>query len=479
MNWIRGTDRSQRHLLPACVEDYVGPDNPVRFLDAFVDQLDLRALGFVFPKDNAQDRGRPAYPPAALLKLYLYGYLNQVRSSRRLRAECQRNLEVIWLLEQRVPCHKTIADFRKDNAGVIKQALREFTRTCQRLELFGGELIVIDGCHMKGQNSPDKNWTLNRLEAEMKELDKRLEEYLGALDQADQQEGPLPRGLSAKELNEKIERLKAKQTQVQARLEVMAQSKERQLSATDSQSRRLQKGRQAVVGYNIQAAVDAKHHLIGVTEVTNSSADQGQLQPMVQATVAELGIPPAVVAVDGGYFDSQDIKACQDQGWSVHVPVPNNSPSARAKRFGKEAFQYEASSNTYRCPAGATLKYRRTHEDKGRLVFDYENRAACRECAIRKRCTPKDARTVSRWEHEESLEKLAEQMAASPETLPRRKTIIEHCWGTLRWLLPGGFLVRGLVKVGAEVSLAQFAYNFKRALKVVGLQRLLEAVAPA
>lgn len=476
MNWIAGSDRHQTHLLPATVEDYVGVDNPVRFLDAFVATLDLRAAGFHFPKDNPQGRGRPAYPPADLLKLYLYGYLHQLRSSRRLEAECHRNLEVLWLLRELKPDFKTIADFRKDNAAAFKAVVREFTRLCRQLDLFGGQLLAIDGTKIKASNAPDQNWSRTKLDQQQAQVEARLEEYLKALEAADATPEVTPRAVSPAELQTKIQRLKARRTQIQERLQTLAASGESQLSATDAESRTMKSHGGHVVGYNVQGAVDAKHHLLVTTEVTNTAADQGQLAPVAQAAKAELELTQAEVVADGGYYKSDDIKACQEMGLEPHLAAVENSPSERAGLYGRSDFRYEPERDLYHCPNGSELKRRRQTEDKGRVVFLYDNPAACGGCPLKARCTKSGHRSVSRWEHEASLERMAAVVAAHPEKLAARKTLIEHCWGTLKWLLPGGFLVRGKVKVGAEVSLAHLGYNLKRALAVVGLAALMAAL---
>ena len=476
MNWIEGSDRRQTQLLPAALEDYVGPDNPVRFLDAFVSALDLRAAGFHFPKADPQGRGRPAYAPADLLKLYLYGYLQQLRSSRRLETECHRNLEVLWLLRQLAPDFKTIADFRKDNAAAFKAVVREFTRLCRQLDLFGGQLLAIDGTKIKAVNAADKNWSQTKLDKQAAQVEARLAEYLQALAQADAQPATAPRAASAAELQTKIAQLQARQTQIQERLQTLKTTGETQLSQTDPDSRTMKSHGHHVVGYNVQGCVDAKHHLLAVTEVTNTAADQGQLAPVAQAAKAELAIKQAQVAADGGYYKSQDIKACQEMGLEPHLPAVENSPSERAGLYGKGDFRYDAAREVYHCPGGAELSRRRQTEDKGKVMFSYDHPKACAVCALKARCTKADYRTVSRWEHEASLERMAAAVAAQPAILAARKTLIEHCWGTLKWLLPGGFLVRGKIKVGAEVSLAHFGYNLKRALAVVGLAKLLAAV---
>ena len=484
MNFISGWDRQQVHLLPERLEDYVGPDNLVRFLDAWVDTLDLRALGFLFPKADARGRGAPAYPPGDLLRLYLYGYFHQIRSSRRLEAECGRNLELLWLLRKLTPDFKTIADFRKNNADVFKAVLRQFNQLCRRENLLGGELLAIDGTKVKAVNAADQNWTQTKLEKQAARLETRLGEYLAALEQADRDEAPRPAAApTAAQLQEKIARLRERQTQVQTALQEMEKAGVTEISATDAESRAMRSKGRHVVGYNVQGVADAKHHLLVSTEVSNAASDQGQLAPpMARAAKAELQIQQADVVADGGYVKSQDIKDCQDLGLEPHLPAVQNSPSERAGLYGKEDFRYDVARDLYHCPAGAELTRCRQMEDKGRVLFNYDNEKACAHCPLKSRCTKASHRTVSRWEHEDRLERMAAQVKAAPEKLARRKTIIEHCWGTLHGLLAGGFLVKGLKKVRAEVSLAAWAYNLKRALAVLGLEKLLAAVrkkAPA
>jgi transposase len=476
MNLIQGCDRQQRLFLPECIEDYVGADNPVRFIDAFVDKLDLQGLGFIFPKENGQNRGRPGYHPRCLLKLYLYGYFNQVRSSRRLEAECSRNLEVIWLLGKLAPDFKTIADFRKDNAKAFKAVLRQFNKLCADLELFGGELIAIDGTKIKGQNAPDQNWSLTKLEKQGKKLEERLEGYLKALDEAERSEQVPAVKLSAERLKEKIQQIEERQQQNRQKVQEIEALGQTQLSATDPDSRSMKAAHGYVVGYNVQAAVDAKHHLLVSTEVTNAGADQGLLAPTVQAAAAELPLAGAVVAADGGYYKLEDIKLCQDMGLEPHLPEAKHSPSERAGLFGRKDFAYDAQRDVYRCPAGQDLIKRGQTMNEGRLVFNYDNPAACAQCKLKHCCTKADYRTLSRWEHQECLERMAAKKAEQPQKLAKRKTLIEHCWGTMKWILGGGFLLKGLKKVRAEVSLAHFVYNLKRALNVLGLEKLLQAL---
>ncbi len=476
MTWIEACARDQTFLLPPTIEEYVSQDNPVRFLDAFVEQLNLPALGFAFPKENPQGRGRPAYHPAALLKLYIYGYLNRIRSSRRLEQECARNLELIWLLRSLKPDFKTIADFRKDNAGPFKEVLQQFNQICRKLQLFGGELLAIDGTKVKGCNSPAKNWSITKLNKQRLELEKRLEEYLKALDQADQQQVPGSGPLTAAQLQDKIQQLKERKAGVEQKLQTLDQLGQTQLSTTDPDTRGMKGAKGHVVGYNVQGAVDAKHHLLAHTSLTNSVTDQGQLAVVAQAAKEQLQIQSADIVVDSGYYVTQDVKQCQDMGLEVHMQEAKNSPSERAGLFGKVDFKYDAGRDCYQCPGGFELQKRRASVEQGRRLFDYDNPRACAQCPVKSRCTRSEFRTVSRWEHEASIERMRAVVAAQPEKLQQRKCLIEHCWATFKWLLLEGFLLKGIKKAAAELSLVHLAYNFKRALKVVGLARLLKAL---
>jgi hypothetical protein len=385
----------------------------------------------------------------------------------------------MWLMGKLTPDFKTIADFRKNNAVALTGVLRQFNQLCRKMELFGGQLLAIDGTKIKAVNAADQNWTRKKLDKHAARLESRLQEYMQALDQADAQEGPRPAGLNAAQLKEKIEQLKARKTEVQAAIAQMNERKVTEISATDPDSRGMRRKGQHVVGYNVQAVADSKHHLIVTSEVTNAASDQGQLLPMAKAAKEELKIEQADVVADGGYFKSEDIMQCQHIGLEAHLPSVENSSSERAGLYGKADFTYNAGLDIYHCPAGSQLARVGSQHDKGRLLYAYANRSACKSCPIKKRCTTSKYRTVSRWEHEPSVERMFQKTKAQPQKLAARKTIIEHCWGTLHWLLPGGFLIKGLKKVRAEVSLAVFGYNFKRALNVLGLEKLMEALAVA
>ena len=469
MKWIQGWDRQEEQVLPARVEDYVGAENPVRFVEVFAEGLDLRGLGFRFPKEDKAGRGRPGYRPADMLKLYLYGYVHGVRSSRRLERECRCNLEVMWLLGNLVPDFKTIADFRRDNAAAFKAVARRFTEVCRELDLFGRQLLAVDGTKLKAQNARDRNWSRDRLEKQLQLAQEKLAGYLAALDRADTQEDRVPEQVAG--LQAKLARWQERQSQVEERLEKLSASGQEQLSETDPDSRGMKGAHGHLVGYNLQGVADAKHHLLAVLEVTNQPCDQGQLAPMAEAAKEVLGIKTAELLAEGGYYKSQDIKHCQEIGLEPYVPEPGRKDGL----YDQRDFTYDAQANVYRCPAGQQLRYRRTVEDKGTKRFNYDHPAACAGCALRSKCTKSTYRVVSRWEHAPCLEQMREKVAASPTKMALRKTLIEHPWGTIKHLLAGGFLVKGLQRVGAEVSLAHIAYNLKRALAVVGLSKLMAA----
>jgi transposase len=499
MKWITGLDRSQTLLLPERLEEYIAADNPVRVIDAFVDSLDLVAEGFRFPTEDPLGRGRPAFHPGALLKLYLYGYTHGIRSSRRLEAECVRNVEVLWLLQKLQPDFKTIADFRKDNRAAFKNLLRDFTALCQGWELFGGELFAVDGTKIKAVNNPSRNFSQTKLRQRLQALEERIERYLQALDEADAAEATAfapPPGLpTAAQVREKLAQLRQAQATCQQRLDSLEASGVTQVSLTDADSRAMGTGRRSVVGYNVQTVVDAKHKLIVASAATNAVNDVGQLAPMVraaQATLAparsavatppvpavETATPPAVkVVADTGYYKGEDIKVCQDTGWEPYVARGKVSPSERQGLYGKPAFQYDAKSDTYRCPAGATLPRQRTLERETKTEWEYSAPSACAACGQKARCTKSAYRTLTRWEHEARLERMDQRLAQEPAVLKRRGGLVEHPYGTIKQrILVGGFLVRGLEKVGAEVSLAHWAYNFKRVVAILGVPALLAAL---
>jgi transposase len=474
MTHISGFDRCQLLLLPEAIDDYVGSDNPVRFIDAFVDRLDLAAVGFerVTPKAT----GRPGYAPADLLKLYIYGYLNRVRSSRRLEAEAKRNIELIWLLGGLRPDFKTIADFRSDNRTAFRSVFREFVILCRRLDLFGRELLAVDGTRIKAVNNKDRNFTKGSLTKFIAAADEKLDDYLRRLDAGDIEEAGQS-GSRVKNLTEKIEALRKKRGAYAALRKQLERTGESQISLSDPDSRAMAAHTKVGVGYNVQIAVDAKRKMIVEQAVTNDVLDMGLLQQTAEPARQILEVETIDVVADKGYFKSEDIEACEKAGLTPHVPRPQRGSSVRGGFFRKDEFRYDAGRDAYICPAGQMLTPIRNGRLRDLKKTDYGNPKACRDCQLRARCT-NDIRSVSRLENEDALDRMAERVAARPDLLDRRREIVEHPFGSIKqWMNQGAFLMRGLENVRAEFSLTALVYNLQRALNILGVRKLLAAVA--
>jgi transposase len=475
MAHIPGYDRSQMLLLPETVDDYVGPDNPVRFIEAFVDGLDLEAAGFARVEPKAT--GRPGYAPADLLKLYIYGYLNRIRSSRRLEAEAGRNLEVIWLLRHLQPDFKTIADFRRDNRNAFRQVFRAFVLLCRELDLFGRELIAVDGTRIKAVNNKDRNFTRASLTRFIAQADARLADYLGRLDQCDAEEGRV-RGTRTAHLAEKIAALRERRERHTALLAELERTGEDQISLTDPDSRAMAAHTRVAVGYNVQIAVDAKHKLLVEQQVTNQVVDMGLLTETATPAKELLGADGIAVVADSGYFKIEDIEACEEAGMTPYVPRPQRGPAVRAGLFRKDEFRYDPASDSVLCPAGHRLEAYTSSVIRGLKKVNYVNKEACRDCPLRARCTKGRFRTVSRFENEAVLDRMQERLAKRPDILDRRREVAEHPFGSIKqWMNQGAFLMRGLENVRGEFSLTALAYNLRRVLNLVGFKDLLAAVA--
>ena len=472
---IAGHNRSQALLLPESVDDYVGPENPVRFIDAFVDGLDLAAAGFV--RVAPQVTGRPGYAPKDLLKLYVYGYLNRVRSSRQLEAETHRNIEVIWLLRHLKPDFKTIADFRRDNHKAFRPIFRQFVLLCRQLDLFGRELLAVDGTRIKAVNNKDRNFTRASLTKFIEVADAKLDDYLRRLDQSDVSESRTA-GSRIKNLAEKIAAVRERRTRCKAMLTELDRTGEDQISLTDPDSRAMAAHTRVAVGYNVQVAVDAKHKLIVEQQVTNQVVDMGQLTQTAAPAKDVLGVETIAVVADKGYFKIEDIEACEKAGIEPYVPRPQRGPSVKAGLFRKDEFSYDAASDSFVCPAGQRLHPYSSSLLRGLEKINCTNKLACDDCAIRSRCTNGRFRTVSRLENEGVLDRMQVRLAERPDVVDRRRETVEHPFGTIKqWMNQGAFLTRGLEKVRAEFSLTALAYNLRRGLNIVGFSELMAAVA--
>jgi transposase len=473
--FVEGEDCRQITLLPDCVDDYIGEDNPVRAVEAFVDELDLAGLGFAGVVPEAT--GRPSYHPATLLKIYLYGYLNRIASSRRLERETQRNLELMWLTGRLMPDFKTIADFRRDNGPAIQATCRQFVLLCRRLKLFSEAVVAIDGSKFKAVNNRDKNYTPTKLKRRIEQIEASIARYLSAMDAADRQEGDVAQAKSAR-LKEKIASLRTQMQEFRAMEAVVQAAPDQQVSLTDPDARSMATSGKGtgIVGYNVQAAVDAKHHLIVAHEVTNVGNDRAQLSKMAQQARDAGGYEALTVLADRGYFKGEEILACDQAGMTPLVPKPLTSNAKAEGRFGKQDFVYSPEEDVYRCPAGERLTWRYDNVEKGLTLHNYWT-TACQGCAIKARCTTGKERRVKRWEHEAVIDAMQQRLDRAPEAMRIRRQTVEHPFGTLKaWMGATHFLTRGLKRVSTEMSLQVLAYNLKRVISILGVAGLLQAI---
>jgi len=459
-------------LLPPCLDDYVSEHNPVRAIDAFVGTLDLEALGFEHAEASC-GAGQPAYDPALLLKLYLYGYQHRVRSSRRLEAETRRNLEVIWLCQGASPSYKTIADFRKNNLAALQAANREFVLLCRELSLVGGSRVAIDGTHMKADANRGSIHTRATLEKDLKRLDKRIAAYHRRLDAADARSEECAEGAEDPELARKIEALVERQRNKQALQKHLLESGEGQVSKVDADARLLKKSGKTVGGYNCQIAVDDKHKLIVAEDVVQDGDDSRLLEPMMTKASEATGSERLVGLADTGYFNGAQLKNCEEKGMETYVPIPDQAfRQGRDGRFGSGDFRYDAQDDTYVCPAGERLARGGSTSSRGRRYFIYRGTAAvCRDCSLSGRCLLKSrsTRRIQRWEHEDVIDRHRRKMNAGAPLMRGRSALAEHPFATLRrWAGMDHFLMRGLGKCRGEFSLMTLGYNFKRVMNLLG-----------
>ncbi|CAG4925050.1 IS1182 family transposase [Paraburkholderia gardini] len=473
--FIEGEDRKQVTLLPECLDDFVAVDNPVRIIEAFVEELELESMGFngVTPSTT----GRPSYHPAVLLKMYIYGYLNRIQSGRRLERECQRNVELMWLTGRLAPDFKTIADFRRDNGTGIRNVCRRFVVLCRDLKLFSQALVAIDGSKFKASNTRDRNFTTGKIDKRQQQIEECIQRYLSALETADRTQPP---ELEAKttRLQEKIEQLRGQMRRLEQIKEELKTQPDGQLSLTDPDARSMAtSGRgSGMVGYNVQVAVEAKHHFIVAHEVTNSGSDRAQLSPMAQAARDAMGRTKLKAIADRGYYSGPQIKACADADIAAILPK-NTTSSARAHgRFDKADFVYITRDDEYLCPAGQRAIYRFTGEEHGMQLHRYWS-SACPRCAMKSQCTPSDYRRITRWEHESVLDAAQRRLDRMPDAMMVRRRTVEHVFGTFKhWMGYTHFLTRTLPNVSTEMSLHVLAYNLKRVIAILGFSRTMRAM---
>jgi len=474
--FVEGTDRGQTTLFPECLEDWICEDNPVRAIDAFVKELDLAELGFGGVDPEAT--GRPSYHPSALLKLYIYGYLNRVQSSRRLEREAGRNVEVMWLTGRLVPDHKTIADFRKDNGPAVRKVCVQFVALCRAIGLLTMPSVAIDGSKFKAVNNRDKNFTPAKMERRLAQIEESVARYLSQLDTADLQEPSEALAIKTAHLKEKLAKLATELERLKALEKQMLASPDQQISLTDPDSRSMAtSGRgSGVVGYNVQVAVDTENHLIVAHEVTNIGTDRAQLANMASQAKEALGAEHLDAVADRGYFNSPEILACKQADITVTLPKPMTSGAKADGRFGKQDFVYLPAEDAYRCPAGKKLTYRYTNEEDRKMLRRYWT-TACPSCPLKSRCTTGPQRRISRWEHEHVLEAVQQRLDGNPQAMRVRRETVEHPFGTLKMRMGAThFLMKRLPKVATEMALHVLAYNLTRVMNIIGVQALVAAI---
>jgi transposase len=474
--FIDGEDRMQQTLLPHCLEDYVGEENPVRVIEVFIGELDLAALGFSGMTPAAT--GRPAYHPSTLLKIYLYGYLNRLQSSRRLEREAQRNIELMWLVGRLAPDFKTIADFRKDNGAAIRAVCSQFVVLCRQLGLFTRAVVAIDGSKFKAVNNRDKNYTVAKVTGRMEQVNASIARYLRALDRADREESDIAEDKSAR-LKEKIAGLRRQMQALKEMEQTVQDAPDRQVSLTDPDARSMAtsgKGT-ATVGYNVQIAVDAEHHLIVTHEVINQGYDRHQLAPMALKAQQATGCEQVTALADRGYFSGDQVLLCEGTGVAPIVPKVLTSSGTKRGFFTRQDFIYDAEHDHYTCPAGAKLTKIHRRVDHTEDFDRYRHLSACFTCPLRPRCTPTKRRIIKRWENEDVLDRMQDRLDRTPEAMGVRRQTVEHPFGTLKaWMGATHFLTRTLDKVRTEMSLHVLAYNLKRMIAIFGAGPLMAAI---
>ena len=475
--FIEGENRFQSTLFPESLEDYIAEDNAVRVVDAFVDKLILKDLGF--DRAEPSDTGRPGYQPATLLKIYVYGYLNRLQSSRRLERESHRNVELIWLTGRLMPDFKTIADFRKDNRQAIRRVCMEFVGVCRELKLFSATLVAIDGSKFKAVNSRDKNFTKKSVKRRLQKTQANIDRYLAKLDAVDREE-PEIREVTAAQLKQKIASMEAKMEELKRHEAEVEAHPDSQVSLTDPDARSMMKaGGGSTVSYNVQTAVDSKHHLIAAHEVTNAPSDRSQLASMAKQARTALDAEDLTVIADPGYYKGEEIVECYDADITALVPKVDTSGSKSKGRYSKADFHYDAEQNEYVCPAGQRLTYRFDSVENGMTLWVYMTNE-CSSCPLQSKCTTGSAKRLKRWEHEHRLETAEVELKKNPDAMRQRKRLVEHPYGTIKhWMGSTHFLMKRLPNVQAEMSLHVLAYNLRRAINVLGVPKIIEQLQTA
>lgn len=479
MAYIKGEYRNQITLFPEAIDDYITIDNPVRIIEAFVNSLDMQNLGF--QKTEPHNTGRPPYDPRDLLKLYLYGYLNRIRSSRRLENEAGRNLELLWLLKKLKPDFKTIADFRKDNPQALKAVFQQFTLLCKDWDLYGKEIIAIDGSKFRASNSKRNNYNQKKIQRHLKYIDEKITTYLNQLDNNDQDEADI-HVPSAEEIQKRIEELKNRKEKYIAMQEQMEETGATEISTTDPDARLMAVNNNGIeVSYNVQIAVDQKHKLIIESELINNPADQNQLSNMAKQAKQTLEIDQIKVLADKGYYSTNDLIQCETNQIETYVPKPKSTGNIANPDFQSDKFQYDQEQDNYRCPAGQILYPGRKREVNGVKYQDYKNFRACKDCPLKDQCTKaQKGRTISRNLAQPLLDKIDKRTQENKKLYLQRQMIVEHPFGSIKrnWGY-NHFLTRGLVSVNVENKLHILVYNLRRVINILGVEEIVRRLTPA
>lgn len=468
--FIEGEDRTQATLFPERIDDYVAEDSPVRVVDVFIDDLDISGLGF---RTEPNATGRPSYHPKMMLKLYVYGYLNRVQSSRRLEREAQRNVELMWLTGRLAPDFKTIADFRKDNGEAIRLVCREFVMLCRKLGLLNNTLVAIDGSKFKAVNNRDKNFTRAKMKRRLAEVEASIDRYLEKLTEVDATEQDEDKGQA---LQDKITRLREEMARLKKCEVRMLEAPDKQLSLTDPDARSMNSRGTGMVGYNVQSAVDSRHHLIVAHEVTNVGSDRSQLARTAKHAKEALEVETLDVIADRGYYDGDEIRACEQAGINASLPKPRTSNNKAKGLFDRAAFKYIENDDEYQCPAGERLIYRFTRTERGKEIRRYWS-SACPQCPMKSQCTTGKYRRVSRWVYERVLERAQARLDQQPDAMRTRRAVVEHPFGTIKsWMGATHFQTKTLPRVSTEMSLHVLSYNMKRAINLLGTKKIIETI---
>ncbi|WP_176590698.1 IS1182 family transposase [Sphingobium sp. EM0848] len=474
--FVEGEDRRQDSFLPASLDDYVAEDNPVRVVEAFIDELDLTVLGFAGAEPAAT--GRPAYHPSTMLKIYLYGYLNRIHSSRRLERKAGRNIEMMWLTGRLAPDFKTTANFRRDNGTAIRSVCAQFVMLCRSMGLFGGAMVAVDGSKFKAVNNRDRNFTAHKAAKRIEQVEASIDRYLAALDRADRENSDIPEVRTDK-IREKIAGLRRQMQYLQDMAVQVEVAPDNQVSLTDldAQSMATTGRGTGMVGYNVQAAVDTEHHLIVAHEVLNDGHDRTQLAPMGRAALDAIGSDQLTVLADRGYYNGAQVLECEGTGVLPCVPKVDTTGRAKHGHFTKPDFIYDVVHDHYTCPAGAHLTRGRVRVDHHGDIDQYRNLAACPTCQLRPRCTPEKVKRVKRWTHEAVLDAMQQRLDRLPDAMGLRRQTVEHVFGTLKaWMGSTPFLTKTLKNVRTEMSLSVLAYNMKRMIQIFGTRPLIQMI---